>query len=139
MTPTTIGALEIGIPMTLNRSYFASKYGGMPTETGEAHTDYNGSGYNERPEMGDILVDFEEGASASLNEHINVPGSNIFEDNSGSERESPKVEAAPTTHSKASQSISQSDPGLPSKKDEEVSIHCLGTYICSPYEPGLAF
>ncbi|KAG2046773.1 hypothetical protein BDR06DRAFT_977246 [Suillus hirtellus] len=119
MTPTTIGALEIGIPMTPNRSSFASIYSGMSTDTGKAQTDYNGSGYNERPEMKDILVNFEEGASASLHEHINVPRSNVVKDNSGSERESPIVEAAPATHSKASQSISQSDPGRPSKKDEE--------------------
>ncbi|KAG1837860.1 hypothetical protein DFJ58DRAFT_725191 [Suillus subalutaceus] len=108
-----------------------------PADTGVAVTDTDGDvSTNEPPETEEAIVDIVEGAAGSLSEPVHGSGFKA-----GSERMSPETAAA-DADVEASQLISDSDttsasnPGHPSKKDEDViqltilvSIHAPATLL----------
>jgi hypothetical protein len=116
-----------------------------PADTREAVIDTDGDvSTNEAPDMEDDMADVVEGAAGSLSEPVGGSCHKAVEDDSGSKCKSFETEVADLEvgtvspsrtpipiQFEASPSISDfntksaSDPSHPSKKDEEVSLHCL--------------
>jgi hypothetical protein len=100
----------------------------------------------QEPGTQEAMVDIVKGTS-SLSEPFHGSSLKAIKDDPGSERMPPEMAAAdsdvgmmisnltPTTHLEASQLIrdsdtmSASDPGCLSKKDEDVSMHCLQFHV----------
>jgi hypothetical protein len=118
-----------------------------PADAGEAATGTDGDlPMNELPGTQEAMVDIVKGTS-SLSEPFHGSSLKAIKDDPGSERMPPEMAAAdsdvgmmisnltPTTHLEASQLIrdsdtmSASDPGCLSKKDEDVSMHCLQFHV----------